>query len=172
MGYFLSLCFTHACFQQKRSFIHYITFTVSEMFIISILVNLHRWAQIKSLKIQGFICVCLGREEVIFRILTWKSSMREFPGGLVVRIPGFHCWGRVQSLVGKLRSCKPCGAAKKKKKICEKFERYSRKNWPIAKTKYILRSVFTCKMLQNVCKNMNQDQFYFFHIPSLHIESS
>ena len=44
-------------------------------------------------------------------------TKREFPGGPVVRIPGFHCSGaQVRSLVGELRSHKPWGAAKKKKK--------------------------------------------------------
>ena len=32
----------------------------------------------------------------------------------------FLCWAQVQSLVGELRSCKPCGATRKKKpKKCE-----------------------------------------------------
>ena len=39
----------------------------------------------------------------------------EFPGGLVVRIPHFHCRGP-QFLVRELRSHKPRGTAKKKKK--------------------------------------------------------
>ena len=41
---------------------------------------------------------------------------REFPGGLVVRIPGFRCFGLVQSLVRELRFCKSRSTAKKKKK--------------------------------------------------------
>jgi len=41
---------------------------------------------------------------------------KEFPGGLVVRIPGFRCFGLVQSLVRELRFCKSCSTAKKKKK--------------------------------------------------------
>ena len=41
---------------------------------------------------------------------------REFPGGIVVRITGFHAMARVQSLVGELRSCKPHGTAQKKRK--------------------------------------------------------
>ena len=36
-----------------------------------------------------------------------KPFLREFPGGPVVRTPWFP------SLVGELRSCKPCGAEKK-----------------------------------------------------------
>ena len=39
---------------------------------------------------------------------------REFPGGLVVRIPGFLCFGLLQSLVRELRFCKSHGTAKKK----------------------------------------------------------
>ena len=35
----------------------------------------------------------------------------------MVRIPGFHCRGQVQSLVGELRYCKPHGSAKKRKKV-------------------------------------------------------
>ena len=42
---------------------------------------------------------------------------REFPGGLVVRIPGFRCFGLVQSLVRELRFCKSRSTAKKKKKM-------------------------------------------------------
>ena len=40
---------------------------------------------------------------------------REFPGGLVVRIPGFLCFGLLQSLVRELRFCKSHGTAEKKK---------------------------------------------------------
>ena len=43
----------------------------------------------------------------------------EFLGGLVVRIPDFHCRGpaaRVQSLVGELRFHKPHDTGQKKKK--------------------------------------------------------
>ena len=45
-----------------------------------------------------------------------KSTNREFPGGLVVRILGFTAVARVQSLVGKLRSHKPHSKAKEKPK--------------------------------------------------------
>ena len=38
----------------------------------------------------------------------------ELPGGPVVRTWCFHCWAQVQSLVGELRSCKPCDMAGKK----------------------------------------------------------
>ena len=45
-----------------------------------------------------------------------KNEVGEFPGGLVVRIAGFHCHG-LGSIPGHgtMRSCKPCGGAKKKK---------------------------------------------------------
>ena len=33
-----------------------------------------------------------------------EEVMWELPGCLMVRIPGFHCRGQVQSLVGELRS--------------------------------------------------------------------
>ena len=54
----------------------------------------------------------------------FKNALpREFPGGAVVRVLNFHClslegvW--VQSLVRELRSWKPSGVAKrKKKKLC------------------------------------------------------
>ena len=46
-----------------------------------------------------------------------KNYWKEFPGGPVVRtllsLP--RAW--VRSLLGELRSCKPCGTAKKKKAI-------------------------------------------------------
>ena len=38
----------------------------------------------------------------------------DFPGGAVVRTQHFHCLAWVQSLVGKLRSCKPYDLAKNK----------------------------------------------------------
>ena len=38
-----------------------------------------------------------------------------FPGGLVVRILGFHCHGPGSIPVGKLKSCKLLSEAKKKK---------------------------------------------------------
>ena len=41
----------------------------------------------------------------------------EFPGGLVVSTLLFDCRAGVQSLVGKLRSCKPCGVAKKQNNL-------------------------------------------------------
>ena len=44
---------------------------------------------------------------------------REFPGGLVVKIPGFHCGDPVKFLVRKLRSCKLCCLAKEKIKYQE-----------------------------------------------------
>lgn len=34
-----------------------------------------------------------------------KKRYKEFPGGLVVRTPCFHCSDQVQSLVWELRSC-------------------------------------------------------------------
>ena len=40
---------------------------------------------------------------------------QEFPGGLVVRTPGFHCMAQFKSLIGELRSCKLHSTAKKKK---------------------------------------------------------
>ena len=40
-----------------------------------------------------------------------------FPGGLVVRILGFHCHGPGSIPVGKLKSCKLLSEAKKKKKF-------------------------------------------------------
>ena len=45
-----------------------------------------------------------------------KRTVREFPGGLVVRILGTAvAW--VHSLVRELRSCKPHGVAKKKEQL-------------------------------------------------------
>ena len=40
-----------------------------------------------------------------------------FPGGLVVRILGFHCHGPGSIPVGKLKSCKLLSEAKKKKNL-------------------------------------------------------
>ena len=42
--------------------------------------------------------------------------MRVFHEGLMVKIPGFYCHGWVQSLIGEVRSLKPCNAVKKGKK--------------------------------------------------------
>ena len=42
-----------------------------------------------------------------------KCFIREFPGGLVVRIPAFTAVARVRSLVGELKSLKLWGLAKK-----------------------------------------------------------
>ena len=44
------------------------------------------------------------------------SKFGEFPGCLVVRTHTFTAGALVQSLVGELRSRKPCSKAKKKKK--------------------------------------------------------
>lgn len=41
-----------------------------------------------------------------FNKVDFKMKNRKFPGGLVVRIPGFHCCDP-GSVIGKLRSCKP-----------------------------------------------------------------
>ena len=50
---------------------------------------------------------------------------REFPRGPVVRTLSFHCREfRVRSLVRELRSHKPYGTAKKKKKIQTQFRSY------------------------------------------------
>ena len=53
-----------------------------------------------------------------------KSALGDFPGGPVVSTPCFfHCWGpRVPSLVKELRSHKPWGSAKKKKKVAKKID--------------------------------------------------
>ena len=48
-----------------------------------------------------------------------KENKREFSGGLVVRIQCCHCCGPGSIPGGELRSCKPCGEAKIKKKIGE-----------------------------------------------------
>ena len=54
------------------------------------------------------ICLAL----VIIKVPYW-----EFPGGPVVKIPGFHCQGpQIQRLVGELRSYKPYTMVKKFKK--------------------------------------------------------
>ena len=51
--------------------------------------------------------------------------MWEFPGGQVGKIAAFIAMDQVQSLVGELRSCKPEGAQKKKKR---KISVYIRNN--------------------------------------------
>ena len=45
-----------------------------------------------------------------------KSTEKEFPDSPVLRTTNFHCIAQVQSLVRKLGSHKPCGAAKKEKR--------------------------------------------------------
>ena len=50
-------------------------------------------------------------------IITLKKKFQEFPDSLVVRTALVLQEAWVQSLVGKLRSCKPCGMTKKKKII-------------------------------------------------------
>lgn len=63
------------------------------------------------LKILNHVTV-LSTQNIKLKMGKW-----EFSGGLVARIPGFHCCvARVQSLVGKRRSCKPCGMGKKNNK--------------------------------------------------------
>ena len=50
-------------------------------------------------------------------IKTWiKTSLQELPGCSMVRILGFHCHGLGSFLVRELRSCKPCGASRKKER--------------------------------------------------------
>ena len=46
----------------------------------------------------------------------FSKMIRGVPGGLVVRILGFHCHGQVQSLVGELRSHRPVEQPPKRKK--------------------------------------------------------
>ena len=50
------------------------------------------------------------------------TLLREFTGGLLVRIPGFHCLGPCSSLVGELRSHKLHSMAKKLKKKNNTFK--------------------------------------------------
>ena len=59
---------------------------------------------------------------------------REFPGGLVVRIPGFLCFGLLQSLVRELRFCKSHGTAEKKKKHLQAGKRFGAWNFLISAT--------------------------------------
>ena len=56
---------------------------------------------------------------------TTKEQLRGVPAGLVVRIPGFHCCGLVQFLVGELRSQELHHLAKKNK-ILNKGSEYFR----------------------------------------------
>ena len=51
--------------------------------------------------------------------MSWDYNIgtMAFPGGLVVRILGFHCHGLGSVPVGKLKSCKLLSEAKKKKYI-------------------------------------------------------
>ena len=46
----------------------------------------------------------------------FKWVIGEFPGCLVATILGFHCCGLGSIPDGRLRPCKPCGMAKKKRK--------------------------------------------------------
>ena len=48
-------------------------------------------------------------------MLLKNNRNREFSGGLVVRIPGFHCVAWVQALVRELRSHRQLGVVKRKK---------------------------------------------------------
>ena len=51
-------------------------------------------------------------------MLIFKSRLREFPGGPVVKTTHFECGGaRVQSLVRELRFYMPHGTVKKENKI-------------------------------------------------------
>ena len=56
-----------------------------------------------------------GEEIKIAAVNNFKSLQKRVPHGQVVRILTFTAMVQVQSLVGELRSCKPCGMAKKKK---------------------------------------------------------
>ena len=63
------------------------------------------------------------------------KSTREFPGCPVVRTWCFHCLSGalVQSLVGELRSYKPCSTEKKKKKIHQLTSRKSKPTYRMGK---------------------------------------
>ena len=57
-----------------------------------------------------YICVCVC-------IYIYIYIYMKFPGGPVLRTWYFHCWGLGSTpLVGELRTCKPSGTAKRKKK--------------------------------------------------------
>ena len=45
-----------------------------------------------------------------------KRMYRDFPGRPVIENPHSHCRGHELDPVRELRSCMPCGVAKKKKK--------------------------------------------------------
>ena len=64
-----------------------------------------------------------GEEIKIAAVNNFKSLQKRVPHGQVVRILTFTAMVQVQSLVGELRSCKPCGMAKKKKVCKEKREK-------------------------------------------------
>ena len=57
-----------------------------------------------------------GVETLNLEILLKQKIAGAFPGDLVVRFLGFHCWGQAQTLGEELRSSKLSGTAKKKKK--------------------------------------------------------
>ena len=50
-----------------------------------------------------------------------KESLRDFPGGLVVKTPQFSMQGvQIPSLAGELISSMPCGRARKKQNLEKK----------------------------------------------------
>lgn len=57
-----------------------------------------------------------GVETLNLEILLKQKIAGAFPGDLVVRFLGFHCWGQAQTLGEELRSSKLRGTAKKKQK--------------------------------------------------------
>ena len=60
----------------------------------------------------------------VIREMQIKTTMRDFPCGPMERIHLTMQGTQVQSLVRELRSHKPCGVAKKKKKIHGLFYRH------------------------------------------------
>ena len=82
---------------------------------------------------------------------TQVKKFREFPGGPAVRLGAFTAVAWVQSLVGELRSHKPCDMAKKKKekKLKKKMHR------PV-----LLRSIDE-KTLNKILANSSQQGIYY-----------
>ena len=61
--------------------------------------------------------ISIPRPAICLALVTIKVPCWEFPGGPVVKIPGFHCQGpQTQPLVGELRYYKPYSMVKKLKK--------------------------------------------------------
>ena len=111
-------------------------------------------------------CCLEGHTHIIQKSFSW-----EFPGGLVVRTPCFHCQGPgSESLVRELRSCKLQAMAKKKKKRRRRRRRTHSLYPPsLPLSHYWSSPLIAVDAVETACTQLKPSSLELFWLLSIHL---